>query len=426
VKQVGTRRVWTVAEIAGAISRRFEDVPSCWVEAEVTNLGRRGGQVYFTLVDHGSDPHLVEASMQANVFDRLESRPENGTLVHAYGRVEFWAKRSQVRLRVARLELTGHGLLLARIEELKRKLAVEGLTADARKRPLPLLPRRIGLVTSGEGAARADFLKNVHQRFPAAGVLVVRSLVQGASAPAEIVKAIRYLDACDDVDVIVLARGGGALEDLMAFNAESVCRAVAMAATPIVSAVGHETDVTVCDLVADVRVSTPTKAAEAVVPDAAELEAALTRRSVALARSLGDLTLTSSRRAGDLAARLGRALQGRGAFAAVQSDTLGRRLAPALRAAERQAVASAAASAAELHRMVAAALATVSSNVARLAALHELLSPARTVARGYAIVRDAAAGRVVADAAAVASGDDLLVEFRDGRVGVTVTTGGAG
>jgi exodeoxyribonuclease VII large subunit len=426
VKQVGTRRVWTVAEISGAISRRFEDVPSCWVEAEVTNLGRRGGQVYFTLVDHGPDPHLVEASMQANVFDRLESRPENGTLVHAYGRVEFWAKRSQVRLRVARIELTGRGLLLARIDELKRKLAAEGLTADSRKRPLPLLPRRIGLVTSGDGAARADFLKNVHQRFPAAGVLVVRSLVQGASAPAEIVKAIHYLDACDDVDVIVLARGGGALEDLMAFNAESVCRAVAASTTPIVSAVGHETDITVCDLVADVRVSTPTKAAEAVVPDAAELEAALARRSVTLARSLSDLTRAGHRSAGDLAARLGRALHGRGALAAVQSDTLARRLGPALRAAERHAAGSVAGSAANLDRAIASSVATAASNVARLAALHELLSPARTVARGYAIVRDAAAGKVVADAAVVGPGDDLQVEFRDGRVGVTVTTGGHG
>jgi len=425
VRQIGSRSVWSVEEVTRAIARRFEDVPSFWVEAEVTNLGRRGGQVYFTLVDHGPDPHLIDASMNAIVFDRLAARPENGTLVHAYGRVEFWARRTQLRLRVERLELTGHGLLLARIDELKRKLAAEGLTADSRKKPLPLLPRRIGLVTSGDGAARADFLKNVHLRFPAACVLVVRSLVQGASAPAEIVRAIRYLDGCDDVDVIVLARGGGALEDLMAFNAESVCRAVAAAATPIVSAVGHETDITVCDLVADLRVSTPTKAAEAVVPDAAELVAGLDRRSAALTRSLRALTQDRRRRVGDLTSRLGRGLQGCGALARAQSVGLGRRLAPALRTIERRAGVAAAAAATGLDRAIADVLADAAADVGRLAGLHELLSPARTVARGYAIVRDAGDGRVVADAAAVGFGDSLDIEFRDGRVGVRVTTGDA-
>lgn len=279
MKQVGGRTVWTVAELTKAIWRRFEDVPSVWIEAEISNLARRGQQVYFTLLEHGDDPHLVDASMSTVVYDRLPGHPDNGTLVHAYGRVEFWRQRSQVRFRVERLELTGDGLLLARIDELRRRLGAEGLTADERKRPIPMLPRRIGLVTSGEGAARADFLTNVAKRFPAANVLVVRSLVQGEGAPAEIVRAIGYLDGQPDVDVIVLARGGGPLEDLMAFNSEAVCRAVAASATPIVSAVGHETDMTVCDLVADLRVSTPTKAAEAVVPDAAELRGSSTAAS---------------------------------------------------------------------------------------------------------------------------------------------------
>ncbi len=286
MKQVGGRTVWTVAELTKAIWRRFEDVPSVWIEAEISNLARRGQQVYFTLLEHGDDPHLVDASMSAVVYDRLPGHPDNGTLVHAYGRVEFWRQRSQVRFRVERLELTGDGLLLARIDELRRRLGAEGLTADERKRPIPLLPRRIGLVTSGEGAARADFLTNVAKRFPAANVLVVRSLVQGEGAPAEIVRAIGYLDRQPDVDVIVLARGGGPLEDLMAFNSEVVCRAVAASATPIVSAVGHETDITVCDLVADLRVSTPTKAAEAVVPDAAELRGLLDRGELGMSRAM--------------------------------------------------------------------------------------------------------------------------------------------
>jgi exodeoxyribonuclease VII large subunit len=420
VKQVGGRTVWTVAELTKAIWRRFEDVPSVWIEAEISNLARRGPQVYFTLLEHGDDPHLVDASMSAIVYDRLPGQPDNGTLVHAYGRVEFWRQRSQVRFRVERLELTGDGLLLARIDELRRRLGAEGLTADERKRPIPLLPRCIGLVTSGEGAARADFLTNVVKRFPAAGVLVVRSLVQGEGAPAEIVRAIGYLDHLPDVDVIVLARGGGPLEDLMAFNSEAVCRAVAASLTPIVSAVGHETDITVCDLVADLRVSTPTKAAEAVVPDAAELEALLDRGELGMGRAMRQAIATSDRRLTTATSRLAQSLRSRGEVAGARAQSLSTRLAPALLANARKAPMAVAVAHDRLILGARAVLSHAGDEVERIGALHGLLSPSRTVARGYAIVRDRESGRVIAERASTAAGQRLSVELRDGVVDVRV------
>lgn len=423
MKQIGERTVWTVAELTKAVWRRFEDVPSVWIEAEISNLARRGQQVYFTLLEHGDDPHLIEASMNAVVYDRLPVRPDNGTLVHAYGRVDFWRQRSQVRFRVERLELTGDGLLLARIDELRRRLGAEGLTAEERKRPIPLLPRRIGLVTSAEGAARADFLTNVAKRFPAADVLVVRSLMQGEAAPREIVRAIGYLDRRPEVDVIVLARGGGPLEDLMAFNSELVCRAVAGASTPIVSAIGHETDITVCDLVADLRVSTPTKAAEAVVPDAVELAARLDRGDLAIRRAAGQTIATGARHLAASTARLAQSLRARGEISAARTEALGTRLAPALTGTARQAPIAVAGLHDRLARGTRDTLTRATENLDRIGALHALLSPSRTVARGYAIVRDRASGRVVAERASTSAGQRLAVELRDGTIDVRVDTG---
>jgi exodeoxyribonuclease VII large subunit len=398
VKRLGTRTVWSVAEVTLAIWRRFEGVPGIWVEAEVANLGRRGGQVYFTL----SDDHAIEASMNAIVFDRLPVRPADGALVHAYGRVEFWRPRSVVRMRVERLEPAGEGLLLAQIEALKGRLATEGLMDAARKRPLPALPRRIGLVTSGEGAARDDVLRNLWARFPA-DVLLVATPVQGEGAPEAIVRALRYLDRTPDVDVVVLARGGGPLEDLMAFNSEPVCRAVAASRTPVVSAVGHEKDVTVCDLVADVRVSTPTAAAAALVPDAAALSGRLDAAERALGRCLRRASARAGERLAGGAAAIRRGLVARGDAALAAVAALGARLSRATDVrAERAA-----------------------SHLERADALLTLLAPSRTVARGYAIVRDGEGG-VVTSAAGLRAGQPLDLELRDGRVPARVGNGGPG
>ncbi len=422
MREVGGRRVWSLGEVAAAVFRRLEDVPSVWLEAEITNLARRGQRVYFTLVDDsGERRHQIDAVMNTAVFDRLVTRPDDGALVHAYGRVEYWVQRSQVRFAVARLELTGDGLLRARIEELKGRLASEGLTSDARKRVLPYLPRRIGLVTSGEGAARMDFLVNIARRFPPAQVLVVHSLVQGESAPGELVRAIAYLDGVPDVDVIVIARGGGSLEDLMAFNSERVCRAVAHADTPIVSAVGHETDVTVCDLVADLRVSTPTKAAEAVVPDAADVAARLTRAERALVRALRESTARRRRHVQELSTRLGGGLRARGSVARTHVTGLSGRLVAAVRGMQLRAPSELQRRRLALERSTQVYLTDTRARVEQLAALHEVLSPARTVSRGYAIVRSVDGTRVVTEAATTHAGDELSIQLRDGHIQVEVS-----
>lgn len=421
MKLVGSRKVYSVRGVVLGLWRRLDGLPSIWTEGEVTNLSGGGGtQVYFSLVDADhTAPTQIDAVMQANVFERLDPKPTDGTLVHAYGRVEFWSRRSQIRLRVERMEQAGEGLLLARIAELRRRLEAEGLTADERKRSVPFLPRRIGLVTAKEGAARVDFLTHVTRRAPGAQVLVVGSRVQGDGAPAELVRAIAYLDAQPDVDVIVLARGGGALEDLMAFNSEVVCRAVAASATPVVSAVGHETDVTLCDLVADLRVSTPTKAAEAVVPDVAELLVRLAQADQRSTTALGRMAQRATDDVGDHARRLVNGLRARGTLTRHRLDGLAGRLSPALARAHRAAAAVVDRQAGTLARAVAEREAAARRRVDRAGELLELLSPERTVARGYAIVRDDR-GAVVGRVADTAPGRRLAVQLRDGIADVRV------
>ena len=268
VKLVGSRKVWSLEEVTGAVAMRFEDMRAFWVEAEIDDIRSVGGQVYFSL----RGGHVVDGSMRAVVFDRVTPRPTAGVLVHAHGRMEYHRPRSRVGMRVEVLELAGEGLLKARIDELRRRLSEEGLLRAGRERPLPLLPRRVAVVTSAVGAARDDFLRNAWARFPEFDVLVVHTPVQGEGAPALIARAIHGAGRQPGVDVVVVTRGGGSLDDLMAFNSEPVCRAVASCPVPVVSAVGHERDVTLCDEVADLRVSTPTAAAVAVVPSRDALE----------------------------------------------------------------------------------------------------------------------------------------------------------
>ena len=179
MKEVAGRRVFSVEDVSARLAQMFEDLRSFWVEAEVQDLRPGGGQTYFSL----RDDHVLRASMNTIVFERLAHRPRNGTLVQAYGRVQFWRARGEISMRVERLELAGEGLLRARVEELRRRLEAEGLLDPARKRTPPLLPRRIGLVTSSDGAARDDVLTTLWARFPEADVVLVSTPVQGEAAP---------------------------------------------------------------------------------------------------------------------------------------------------------------------------------------------------------------------------------------------------
>jgi exodeoxyribonuclease VII large subunit len=247
----------------------IDRAPSAWVEGQVIELNRRGTNAYLTLRDINAEISLP-ASVWTNVLDRQVTPLERGSRVVALIKAEFWLKTGRLNMSVKDIRPVGLGDLLARIERLRHALAAEGLFADARKKPLPLLPHRIGLITGRDSDAKKDVLRNAALRWPAVEFEIREVAVQGNTAVAQMIGALRELDARADVDVIVIARGGGSLEDLLPFSSEELIRAVAAAGTPVVSAIGHEADRPILDDVADLRASTPTDAAKRIVPDVAE------------------------------------------------------------------------------------------------------------------------------------------------------------
>jgi exodeoxyribonuclease VII large subunit len=273
----GDRKVYSVSAFNRGVSSWLTRLPTVWVEGEVTEFRRqpRWQSVFFTLKDAG-DGSCLPVSMPRSGFDALRLELADGIAVQVFGRPELYAARGEFRLRALTIEPVGLGAMLAGLERLKRRLAAEGLFAAARKRPLPLFPRRIALLTGNEAAAKRDFVTAVTARFPAARILVAQTYVQGARAAPALATALADLAQEPDIDVIVVARGGGSFEDLLPFSDERLVRAVATSPVPVVSAVGHEQDTPLCDLAADARASTPTAAARLVVPDEGELRQRLT------------------------------------------------------------------------------------------------------------------------------------------------------
>jgi exodeoxyribonuclease VII large subunit len=280
----GDRKVYTVAAFNRGVADWVARLPTVWIEGEVTELRRHRGwaNVFFTLKDP-ADGACLPVSIPRGQFDALRLDLLEGERVHVYGRPELFEVKGEFKLRALTIERFGVGDHLATLERLKRKLAAEGLFADARKRRLPFLPRKIGLVTGNDAAAKRDVLTAVTTRFPPAHVVVAETYVQGPRAAAAMVAALGEICAAD-VDVVVLARGGGSFDDLLPFSDERLVRAVAACPVPVVSAVGHEQDTPLCDLAADVRASTPTAAGRLVVPDLAELNARLDASRAALER----------------------------------------------------------------------------------------------------------------------------------------------
>jgi exodeoxyribonuclease VII large subunit len=274
----------------------------------VTELRRHPAwqTVFFTLKDP-ADGACLGVTMPRGQFDGLRLDLRDGERVHVYGRPELWEARGDFRLRALSIERFGLGAHLAAIERLKTRLGEEGLFAAERKRRLPLFPRRIGLVTGSDAAAKQDVLTAIRGRFPGARVLVAETYVQGPRAAGAIVAALDQLCAAPEIDVVVLARGGGSFEDLLPFSEERLVRAVASCPVPVVSAVGHEQDTPLCDLAADVRASTPTAAGRLVVPDAAELGERLDRARLGLQRGTIRLLDRSREHATTLHERLRRA-----------------------------------------------------------------------------------------------------------------------
>jgi exodeoxyribonuclease VII large subunit len=389
------RTVYSVAAFNRGVGQWLSRLPTLWVEGEVTELKRhdRWASVFLTLKDP-ADGSCVGVTMARGRFDALRLDLADGERVHVFGRPELYEQRAEFKLRALTIERFGAGAHLASLEQLKAALAAEGLFADERKRPLPFLPRRIGVVTGNDAAAKRDVVTTIRSRFPAASVLVAETYVQGPRAAAEIVAAIGALCEHPEVDVIVLTRGGGSFEDLLPFSDERVVRAVADCPVPVVSAVGHEQDTPLCDLAADVRASTPTAAGKLVVPELTELYVRLDRAHAALARS-ARRSLERDRQ------RLARSADRLHAWPRVAIDrerhrlerTRDRlRLAPAL-AVERKRAA-------------------LENTAAKLAAL----SPLQTLERGYAIVRTESGG-------VAASAEDVRVGT---RVDVTLARGAFG
>jgi len=392
------RTVYSVAAFNRGIGQWLGRLPTVWVEGEVTELRRheRWATVFFTLKDP-TDGSCVGVTIGRGKFDALRLDLADGERVHVFGRPELYEQRADFKLRALTIERFGVGAHLAALERLKANLAAEGVFAEDRKRPLPFLPRRIGIVTGNDAAAKRDVVTTIRSRFPAASVVVAESYVQGPRAAAEIVAAMSALCEQPDVDVLILTRGGGSFEDLLPFSDERVVRAVAGCPVPVVSAVGHEQDTPLCDLAADVRASTPTAAGKLVVPELTELCSKLDRAREALARNVYRSLERDRQRLARSAERLGVAPR-----AAVQRENL--RLERA-----RQRLRAAPALAVERKRAV------LEKSGARLVAL----SPVQTLRRGYAIVRTESGG-LVASTGDVSTGARVDVTVADGGFGARV------
>jgi exodeoxyribonuclease VII large subunit len=277
------RTVLSVSALSQQLSAVMEErFPAVWVEGEVSNFKVYGsGHAYFTLKDEGAQLRCV---LFRNRARRVRFEPKDGLSVMAFGAVEVYAQRGEYQLVIELLEPRGLGALQLAFEQLKERLAAEGLFDARRKRPLPRFPRKIGIVTSPSGAALRDMLRIIGRRFGEVHIVLAPARVQGDGAAAEVAQGVREMNALGGVDVIIVGRGGGSLEDLWAFNDEMLARTIAASKVPVISAVGHEVDFTIADFVADVRAATPSNAAELVV-----------REKRAVAESVGDLTLRLQR-----------------------------------------------------------------------------------------------------------------------------------
>jgi exodeoxyribonuclease VII large subunit len=438
-------RVWSVHDLVAAVRTHIErEYSDTWVEGEISNFrAHDSGHLYFTLKDHNSQIRAVMFRSQARL---LRFRPENGMQVVLRGRVTIYEDRGELQISAEYLEPKGAGALLVAFEQLKAKLEAEGLFDPARKKPIPSLPRRIGIVTSPQAAVLRDILNIVQRRHHSASVLIFPAQVQGEAASVEVTAGIRYFNKARNVDVIIVARGGGSAEDLAAFNHEGLARAVAASVIPVISAVGHETDFTIIDFVADLRAPTPSAAAELVIRSRQEVEDLAEGLRQRLARAMRYRILMGRQALTELAQH--------GAFGRI-TDAINRRqqklddLKNRMERAERQILekqhrrlelAAAAVRHYDVRRMLAGIRKELDSRVAGLAAAArtvllqrsgrlnqltvqlEALSPLAILDRGYALVFDSS-GMLLKDAERVKPGDEISARLAKGRVTATVKRG---
>ncbi|MCQ1952683.1 exodeoxyribonuclease VII large subunit [Arthrobacter sp. zg-Y238] len=390
---------WPLALLSKNLKSYIDRAPATWVEGQVIELNRRANASYITLRDVDAEVSLSLTAWSA-VMNRLELPLERGARVVALVKPDFWVKTGRLSMQTRDIRPVGLGDLLARIERLRHALAAEGLFREDRKLPLPLLPGRIGLITGRNSDAMKDVMRNAALRWPAVEFEVREVAVQGVNAVAEVSRALAELDAMPEVDVIIIARGGGSLEDLLAFSHEDLVRAVSAASTPVVSAIGHEADRPLLDDVADLRASTPTDAAKRVVPDVGEELARIRQSRQQLRRVLNTLVGRETDRLNHI--------RSRPALAAPQSMV------------ERRQE--------EISRLRSRAMSAITAEVRRdadrighLRAQVRALSPQNTLDRGYAVVQ-LQDGSVVRDAGTVPSAAQLRIRVAVGELTATEGT----
>jgi exodeoxyribonuclease VII large subunit len=430
------RRIWTVRDLVVAVRTHIErEYSDIWVEGEISNFrAHDSGHLYFTLKDQNAQIKAVMFRSQARL---LRFRPENGMQVVGRGRVTIYEDRGELQISTEYLEPKGAGALQVAFEQLKAKLEAEGLFDAARKKPIPTLPRRIGIVTSPQAAALRDILNVLRRRHDTAGILIFPAQVQGEAAALEVTAGVRYFNKTRNVDVIIVARGGGSAEDLAAFNHEGLARAIAASEIPVISAIGHETDFTIIDFVADLRAATPSAAAELVIRSRQEVEEQTEALRQRLARAMRYRLLMGRQALTELARH--------GAFARMMElinqrqqklDDLLYRLERSQRQMleqQRRRWESAAAAVRhyDVRRMLTgigkeldariAAIASATrrlllqrrSRLAQLSGQIEALSPLAILERGYALVFDSS-GRLLKDAEQVSAGDEILARLLRG------------
>jgi exodeoxyribonuclease VII large subunit len=443
------RRVWTVRALVSSVRSHIErEYSDCWVEGEISNLRMPdSGHLYFTLKEESAQLRVVMFRSSAKL---LRFRPENGLHVTVRGRITVYEDRGELQISAEFMEPKGAGALQLAFEQLKARLQAEGLFEASRKRAIPPLPQRIGIITSPQGAALRDILNILARRHHSANVLIYPAQVQGESAPGEVMTGIRHLNLPASrealaVEVIIIARGGGSVEDLACFNHEGLARAVAGSKIPVISAIGHETDFTIVDFVADLRAPTPSAAAELVIRSRQDIEAqaedmyrrldrAVRYRLLIARQNLTERTQHGAfarmmdgihrrhQKLDDKRFRLEKAqsqlLQGahrrwETISAAIRHYDARRRLASVRQQLDAQVTNLAAAT----HRQLAENRSLLERRIASL----EALSPVAILNRGYALVFDAS-GNLVKDASQVAAGDPISTRLARGRLQARVTS----
>jgi exodeoxyribonuclease VII large subunit len=436
------RKTWTVSELTGKIrdllAKNFTDIS---VQGEVSNCREaQSGHIYFTLKDDGAQVRCVYFKQQQR---GIKFRPEDGLQVTVRGSISVYEQRGEYQIYVEKIDLVGQGALQLAFDQLKKRLEAEGLFDTGRKKPLPLLPSRIGIITSPKGAAVRDVVRILTRRFPNVHLMLYPVRVQGEGSAEEIVKALKFFNKGKLVDVLILARGGGSMEDLWSFNEEMVARAIFASEIPVISGVGHEIDFTIADFVADVRASTPSAAAELVVQTRREFDKHIADLHETLSGLIRYRLLEMSRRVHELSARPGfrRPLdllrQQR-----QRADEMTSRLALGLRARLEQSrkrfntahlriasfdfrVKIAAfrlrleKRTAELGVRIERVLRVKREQWQRLALQLQERGPLKALERGYAIATDAA-GNLLRDAAQVAVGDSVAIQLHSGRLSTEV------